>query len=504
MKMKKVLALMMALAVVGTVGAPAITADAEGLSQAATPDAVNYGTVSAEDIELLKGLFDVNYYIEQNPDIVALCGTDYDKLFEHFVKRGVFEGRTCNANFDPSAYASAYSELKGAFGLDILKYYEHYAKIGIKENRTLTTLKACAEKGITVTTLTKDAVAITPQVFYLADKLKTKDFSTVANAVNRAAATQQTTVVETDNGTLVMTPRKDLNTLKNYKTVGSFKVGDEEITYYIFANNTGTGVYTTPEITSESVAVYITTDAELTTEDYIGKWSVLSKEYSDEMVDNALNAINEDNNALAYSKSESYRSNYGLTWANPLNGNKKYHVAATHKSEGGNFISIRTLDMSNNLGNESKQKKTSGVSSSFSYDKDFDTIMLYIDGIYKDDGSVEYIPYEYGTDEYRQRITEEHVNSQAGWFDIDSSGNTSSTYNICIGSEEIDESKTDLTIGVYNKDSGFYEYNTLHIVDIDEGKVVNGQNLPEGVDGNTAHGGAQSNGTAEQQNSDDE
>ena len=50
MKMKKVLALMMALAVVGTVGTPAITADAEGLSQAATPDAVNYGKIDESDL----------------------------------------------------------------------------------------------------------------------------------------------------------------------------------------------------------------------------------------------------------------------------------------------------------------------------------------------------------------------------------------------------------------------------------------------------------------------
>ena len=486
MKMKKVLALMMALAVVGTVGAPAITADAEGLSQAATPDAVNYGTVSAEDIELLKGLFDVNYYIEQNPDIVALCGTDYDKLFEHFVKRGVFEGRTCNANFDPSAYASAYSELKGAFGLDILKYYEHYAKIGIKENRTLTTLKACAEKGITVTTLTKDAVAITPQVFYLADKLQTKDFSTVANAVNRAAATQQTTVVETGNGTLVITPNKDLEKLKEYGTVGTLKVG-EEIIYYIFSNNTGTGVYDTQDISDGAVAVYTTKDAVLTNSDYIGKYVIGAQEYKEEIVDRAVDAYNDKDTHV------NIGTDYYLA-ANNGNGelDNRLHVSALYKpEETANIVYVVNkpyyIDESDRYSN--------GGHGNISYrDGKGGFVMLVADGIYNEDGTVDYFPYEYGTDEYREFMKESRpigkTNGQIGWFDLDLTGKASSEYNIVIGSEEIDDKRTEFTIGIYNEDTGFYDYSTMHIQDKDTG--------------NTAYGGAQSNGTAEQQNSDDE
>lgn len=478
MKMKKVLALMMALAVVGTVGAPAITADAEGLSQAATPDAVNYGTVSAEDIELLKGLFDVNYYIEQNPDIVALCGTDYDKLFEHFVKRGVFEGRTCNANFDPSAYASAYSELKGAFGLDILKYYEHYAKIGIKENRTLTTLKACADKGITVTTLTKDAVVITPQVFYLADSLKTKDFSTVANAINRTAATQQTTVVETGNGTLVITPNKNLEKLKSYDKVGELKVGDE-VVYYVFSNKTGTAVYNTRDITDESVAVYITKDANVTTDDYIAKYVIGAQEYKEEIVDRAVAAYNDLDNPVTNGEDYYLAGN---------NGNyqfgKVYHVSAYDKPEGTpNIVYVDKRNEWTGTG----ERISNSASFSFSWDKG-GQIPILADGIYNEDGTVSDLPYEFGTDEYDEYMIE--IRGNAGWFTLDKTGNKDTTYNIVIGSEEIDNQRTELTIAIYNEDTGFYDYSTMHIQDKDTG--------------NTVYGGAQSNGTAEQQNSDDE
>lgn len=478
MKMKKVLALMMALAVVGTVGAPAITADAEGLSQAASPDAVNYGTVSAEDIELLKGLFDVNYYIEQNPDIVALCGTDYDKLFEHFVKRGVFEGRTCNANFDPSAYASAYSELKGAFGLDILKYYEHYAKIGIKENRTLTTLKACAEKGITVTTLTKDAVAITPQVFYLADKLQTKDFSTVANAVNRAAATQQTTVVETGNGTLVITPSKDLEKFKGYDKVGTLKVGDEVI-YYVFSNNTGTGVFNIRNITEDTVPVYITKDAELTVDDYVGKCVIGAKEYKEEIVDRTEAAFNDYGNPVRSA------DDYDLDGYNGnIQGDIYYHVSAYNKPEGTpNIVYVNSSKFESSDG----ERENRGVAFNVPYDKG-SQIPFLADGIFNQDGTVSALPYEYGTEEYYDYLNE--IMGNAGWYTLDMTGNKDTTYNIVIGSEEIDDQRTDLTIAIYNEDTGFYEYNTMHIQDKDAG--------------NTAYGSAQSNGTGEQQNPDGE
>ena len=111
MNMKKFLAVALSVVVVGGIAAPTIVSNAEGLTQATSPDEVNYGTVTKDDITLLKSLFDLEYYIAENPDIVELVGTDPEKLFEHFYTCGIFEGRTCNSSFDPAAYASAYSDV---------------------------------------------------------------------------------------------------------------------------------------------------------------------------------------------------------------------------------------------------------------------------------------------------------------------------------------------------------------------------------------------------------
>lgn len=178
---------MMAFAMVASVATPAITADAAGLTQATAPDQVKYGKLTAAEKKVLASIFDVEFYKAQNPELVEKLGSDYDKLFEHFCLCGIFEGRTCNANFDPSAYASAYSDLKAQFGTDIIKYYEHYVAFAAKEDRTITTIAACAEKGITVESLAVDTVKITPAAYQIALKLGTTDFSVVQNAVNRAA-----------------------------------------------------------------------------------------------------------------------------------------------------------------------------------------------------------------------------------------------------------------------------------------------------------------------------
>lgn len=167
---------------------PVQTANAQGLTQAANAELVKYGALDNSEVELMKTLFDFEYYKSQNPDLVEILGNDYDMLFKHFCKCGIFEGRTCNPNFDPAAYASAYGDLKDLYGTDIVKYYQHYAAFGSKENRTLTTVKACAEAGISVQTLSSAPVVITPQVFKLSEQLGITDYTAVQAAVNAVVA----------------------------------------------------------------------------------------------------------------------------------------------------------------------------------------------------------------------------------------------------------------------------------------------------------------------------
>ena len=154
-------------------------ANAAELSQAQNVAQIHYGAISESDIALLRGLFDAEYYKKTNPDVVNYLGDNADRLFEHFVKCGLFEGRSLNQNFNVSAYASAYEDLSKVFGSDIISYYRHYALIGAKENRTITTLKAAADAGITVTSVADNSIVIKPEVVHAAEKSGETDLAKV-------------------------------------------------------------------------------------------------------------------------------------------------------------------------------------------------------------------------------------------------------------------------------------------------------------------------------------
>ena len=199
-----------AFAVTSTFGGNVITARANGLTQTADASKVIYGTTSESDIALLKQIFDLNYYRTNNPELEALYGDNYNAWFEHFYRYGIYEGRTCSENFDPSAYASAYSDLKAAFGSNILEYYKFYLTEGKDDpNRQITTLKQCADNGITVQALTDSEVRITPQLYAVAEKFGTQDFKAVSTVVQRAiveaAAVGGTAVISNGEESVVIT-----------------------------------------------------------------------------------------------------------------------------------------------------------------------------------------------------------------------------------------------------------------------------------------------------------
>ena len=84
----------------------------------------------------LRQIFDAKLYAQLYPDVVAVYGTDADKLFQHFLTFGINEGRKVNNYFDVKAYKDAYPDLQNAFGDNIAAYYKHFATFGIKEHRT--------------------------------------------------------------------------------------------------------------------------------------------------------------------------------------------------------------------------------------------------------------------------------------------------------------------------------------------------------------------------------
>lgn len=203
MNRKNVLGFAMAIAMVAMLAFPGFEVSAAGLTQAQFPELVHYGTITDEDAQILKSFFDFEYYKEQNPDVVEQYGDSYEVLFNHFCTKGVFEGRTGSADFDPAAYASAYGDLKAQFGADILSYYRHYATEGKAFGRNITTLAACAEAGITVIGLANDSIVITPEVYRVAVYLGTNDYGAVRQSIaiaqQKAAATGGSVVIVADD-----------------------------------------------------------------------------------------------------------------------------------------------------------------------------------------------------------------------------------------------------------------------------------------------------------------
>lgn len=104
-----------------------------------------------EGWEVLKNLFDPEFYAQTYPDVVMVLGNDEETLWNHYITYGIREGRSVNKDFNVFAYSAAYPDLQEAFGDDLLSYCVHYATFGKNENRQITTLEKAANAGITVT-----------------------------------------------------------------------------------------------------------------------------------------------------------------------------------------------------------------------------------------------------------------------------------------------------------------------------------------------------------------
>ena len=81
-------------------------------------------------------VFDADFYINKYPDLKKVYGTDYTKLYSHFVKYGIKEGRQAHINFDVKYYLNNNKDLLNTFGAgNYTAAYNHYIKNGYKESR---------------------------------------------------------------------------------------------------------------------------------------------------------------------------------------------------------------------------------------------------------------------------------------------------------------------------------------------------------------------------------
>ena len=235
-----VLAIMMGITA-GTIGATTIDSEAKTITVAQDASQVTYGTLTAEQKEIIATLFDADYYAYTNYDVVEALGTDYDALFNHFCDCGIWEGRKGWPDFDPSAYASAYPQLREAYGTNILAYYLDYYNTGIAEGRYLTTVEKCEENGIQVQSLFGEWQFLDLNIYQAASYLSSySDSNGGGGAV----------VVNTEDGnTAVVVNAEDTETIallekcKGLNYAGTVKVVDDHFYILIAKTEPGYDVY---------------------------------------------------------------------------------------------------------------------------------------------------------------------------------------------------------------------------------------------------------------------
>ena len=80
-------------------------------------------------------VFNAREYLEKYPDLRNAFGNDELAAFEHFLTKGMDEGRVGCSYFDVYSYRGYYQDLQKAFGDDWKGLYYHFLTKGIGENR---------------------------------------------------------------------------------------------------------------------------------------------------------------------------------------------------------------------------------------------------------------------------------------------------------------------------------------------------------------------------------
>ncbi len=90
--------------------------------------------VVADDMDY-SSVYDYDYYVNNNPDIMVAFGGDRKATFNHFINYGMNEGRQACEWFDVNSYKNAYGDLRSVFKNDLKAYYLHFMNYGCDEGR---------------------------------------------------------------------------------------------------------------------------------------------------------------------------------------------------------------------------------------------------------------------------------------------------------------------------------------------------------------------------------
>lgn len=82
----------------------------------------------------------ISEYVENHIDLKNAFGTDYETAIIHFLTKGVEEGRVGYKEFDINIYKENYKDLQENFGDNNYEYFLHYVNCGRKEGRIANSL----------------------------------------------------------------------------------------------------------------------------------------------------------------------------------------------------------------------------------------------------------------------------------------------------------------------------------------------------------------------------
>lgn len=94
------------------------------------------GAITIYDGIDYSAVYDYNYYVKNNPDVVKALGSDENVVLSHFVRCGISEGRQAIAGFNVQGYKNRYADLRSVYGNNTREYYMHYILYGKKEGRS--------------------------------------------------------------------------------------------------------------------------------------------------------------------------------------------------------------------------------------------------------------------------------------------------------------------------------------------------------------------------------
>jgi GH25 family lysozyme M1 (1,4-beta-N-acetylmuramidase)/pterin-4a-carbinolamine dehydratase len=96
------------------------------------------GTITILNGVDYSAVYDYQYYLDHNPDLVKYYKDDDVALLTHFVDHGMSEGRRASASFDVHSYYLRYPDLRRWYGKNWKLYFLHYINHGQKEKRVAT------------------------------------------------------------------------------------------------------------------------------------------------------------------------------------------------------------------------------------------------------------------------------------------------------------------------------------------------------------------------------